>query len=374
MSSPEQYRDEIVRPEQLNVGRLVVRVRESGGWLFARWRRVLLISFCFAVLCCSYFYFKKPTYSAEVSFALDEQSAVAVRNDFSDLPAGLGLRPVAEPGGTVFSTLNNVAELIRSRLLIDKTLKSSVLVNGKQLLLADFFLDSLDYRDSWTTDARYQHVNFARDSADPQRTLYVNTLLGRMYELLIKKILTIEKKGKGTSIIAVTCTSENESFSKYFIESLIGNTEQYYTETRTQRAKLNLDFITKRTDSVRAVYNAALFGRAVFTDANVNPGRQVAVVQGEKQQTDIAIMKSAYTELARSLELAKAALSRDTPLFQYLDMPVFPLKRNAPPLLIYFFVFFIAGIVITCGFLLFGKWLEAVSRQPQFDHSTVNLS
>ncbi|MBA4167744.1 MAG: hypothetical protein H0X41_09425 [Chitinophagaceae bacterium] len=363
MSYQDTYQEPNRRFDQLSVAKLIVRVRQVRHLLLVRWGRIIGFGILFSLACSAYFYFKDPVYPAEVSFVLDEQSSEIARADFSDLPAGLGLRQTVDPSGSVFSTLNNVVELISSRMLIEKTLKSQVSVNGKSLVLADFFLDSLDYRTKWINDPKYAHLNFRSDTADAARTLYINSLLGRMYDLLNKKIITIEKKGKGTSIIGVTCTSKNELFSKYFIEALIRNTEQYYTETKTQRAKINLEFIRRRTDSVKAVYNAALYGKAVFTDANVNPGRQVAIVSGEKQQTDILILRTAYIELARTMESAKTSLSRDTPLFQYLDTPVLPLKKIAPPLLIYFFIFFIAGIMISSLYLLFNKWVQVISRQ-----------
>jgi len=349
----------------LSIERLIMRVRQVRNWLLSRWLSILGFSLLIALACSAYFYFKNPTYSAQISFVLDEQASETARTDFSDLPAGLGFRQRTDPSGSMFSTLNNVVELIRSRLLIEKTLKSNVDINGKMLSLADFFLDSLDYRSQWTTNRAYAHLDFTQDTVDAAQTLYVNALMTRMYDLLSKKIITIEKKGKGTSIIEVTCTSENESFSKYFIETLISNTEKYYTETKTQRAKINLDFVSKRTDSVRKAYNTALLGKAVFTDANVNPGREVAVVSGEKQQTDLVILRTSYIELSRSLESAKTSLSRDIPLFQYLDVPVFPLKKNSSPMLLYFCVFFIASVFLTSLVMLFNKWLEVISVQEE---------
>ena len=220
-------------------------------------------------------------------------------------------------------------ELLRSRLLMEKTLRSSVMIGKKYIVLEDFFLDSLDYRDDWVILPQYKHVDFTRQGKPTDdTTLFANAILGKTYEILLRKLISVDKKGKGTSIVAVNCTSRNESFSKYFVEALMHNTEQYYVETKTQRAKINLSVISKRADSVKILYNSALYGKASFTDANVNPGRQVAVVPGESRQTDITILRAAYIDLARSIELAKTNLARDTPLFQYLDTPVFSTQKK----------------------------------------------
>ena len=242
----------------LTVKIMIARIGQARQYLMKRWFPLLCAGATFALVCTAYFYFKSATYSAEISFALDEPSSEVTSAGFADLPGGLGLRQSPDPGGTVFSTLNNVTELIRSRLLIEKTLKSTVTVGDHQVVMADFFLDSLDYRTSWISERKYLHLKFNKDTTDESTNRMINALLGRMYDLLTAKIITVEKKGKGTSILGVKCTSTHELFSKYFIETLISNTEFYYTETRTQRAKINLVFIQGRTDSVRKVYNSAL--------------------------------------------------------------------------------------------------------------------
>lgn len=342
---------------------ILYRVRQAIHLLRRAWLRILIYGVIFALSCTAYFFFKKPTYSAEISFVLDEQAAQNARNDFSDLQVnlGIGIRQATDASGSMFSTLNNVTELIGSRVLIEKTLKSAVNVNGRNIVLADFFLDSLNFREVWMSDDKYPAVNFAKDTTDEKVQIYKNGIMQRIYELVKNKYIIIDKRGKNTTIISATCTSQNELFSKVFIEGLIRNTEAYYTETKTQRAKMNLDLIAQRTDSIRAVYYAALVGRAAFTDENLNPARQLAVVSSEKRQTDILILRTAYIELSHSLELAKSTLSHETPLFQYLDTPKLPLKKNSPPLLLYFIVFTIAGVLLSMVYLLVSAWLKILT-------------
>lgn len=358
------------RFDVIDVRTIVLRIRSARRYLVRRIWKILGFAFVFALACSAYFFFKKPTYAAEVSFALDEQAAEIAREDFSDLPPGLGLRASNDAGGSVFSTINNVVELMRSRLLIEKTLRSPVSLGGKPIILADFFLDSLDYRTDWVLDARYTHPDFSGHTKDSAEQLYSDGILQRMYERIIQKMLTITTKGKGTTIVSATCVSTNEQFSKNFIETLMSNTQEFYTESKTQRAKVNLEFIQRRTDSVRNVYNSALYGRAAFTDANLNPGRHVAVVSAEKQQTDIAILRTTYTELSRSLEAARNSLSRETPLFQYLDTPHLPLKKASSPVLLYFIIFFIAGSVLAALYFLYRRWMRIIDppAEPEFEY------
>jgi len=321
-------------------------VQGLGRYILSKWWIILGVGVLLALAAAAYSMTKKPQFIAEVTFVLDEEATQAPKSGISQLSEELGLG--ADAGG-VFSSPTNIMELMQSRLLMEKTLRSTVQVEGKKVLLADFFLDSLEYRDKWKV-----RMDYAKD------TLYESGLMRSMCETLVKENIKIEKKGKGTTIFAVQCISTHPLFSKYFLEELLHTVTQYYVEKKTERAKLNVDFIQQRTDSVRRAYNTALYGRAEFADAFFNPNRQTPLVAREKQQTDIQILRASYVELTRSLESAKTALMRETPLIQYLDMPVLPLKSMSSSMTKYAMIGFILGAFLTTGILLFRKIMRAI--------------
>lgn len=321
-------------------------VQGMGRYLLSKWWIILGVGVLLALAGAVYSIMKKPQFIAEVTFVLDEEATQSPRSGISQLSEELGL---GSDAGGMFSSPTNIMELMQSRLLIEKTLRSTVQVEGKKLLLADFFLDSLEYREKWKVRKDYAN--------DP---LYESGLMGSMCETLTKQNIKIEKKGKGTTIFSVQCMSTHQLFSKYFLEELLNTVTKYYVEKKTERAKLNVDFIQKRTDSVRQAYNIALYGRAEFSDAFFNPGKQTPLVAREKQQTDIQILRASYVELTRSLEGAKTSLMRETPLIQYLDMPVLPLKILRSNTIKNAIVGGLLGVFLTAGILLFRKIMKAI--------------
>jgi len=329
-----------------------------GRYILSKWWIILGAGILLGLAAALYSMTKKPQYIAEVTFVLDEEATQAPRSGISQLSEELGLG--ADAGG-VFSSPTNIMELMQSRLLMEKTLRSTVQVEGKRVLLADFFLDSLEYREKWKMEkSPYYHIDFLKKNKDENEALYESGLIGSMCETLTKQNIKIEKKGKGTTIFAAQCISTHPLFSKYFLEELLHTVTQYYVERKTERAKLNVDFIQQRTDSVRQAYNIALYGRAEFADAFFNPSKQTPLVAREKQQTDIQILRASYVELTRSLEAAKTALMRETPLIQYLDMPVLPLKMLKSNLIKNTIVGFLLGAFLTAGILLFRKVMKAI--------------
>jgi len=347
--------------DEFSPKKIILQAQSILLYIVSKWKIILLFAFVCGAGGYLYTFLKKPNYLAEITFALDEGGKPGSKSLYSSLGAELGIDVDAEAGG-VFSSMSNIVELIKSRLLIEKTLKSSVLINGKTLVFADFLLDSLDYRDEWIKDERFKKLNFKSYHIDTKAGLMANSLITSMYETLISKNLLINEKGNGTSIISVTCITENELFSKYFLEALLNEVTQYYIETKTQRSKINLVFLQKRTDSIKNAYYKSMYGRASYADSHSNPSRQMATVYRDKQQTDIQIQRTSYAELMRSLDVAKSNLLRDTPLFQFLDTPVLPLKKYNSSAIKSSIVFFIVGAFIVIGYFFARRIFQYLMR------------
>lgn len=337
--------------DEFSPKRAILLVNSACRYLLSKWLILLIAGIAFGSLYVALNFSKKPKYTAEFSFALDEGAVKSSSNNFSSLSEELGFGISYEAGG-VFSSMTNILELLQSRLIIEKTLKRSVTLYGKPVVFANFFLDSLDYRSKWMKGSPYYNIDFIKPTGSHEEELFRNSIINNIYSIITSQFIKIDKKGKGTTLILVTMTSEHESFSKYFLEALIDEVSKFYVEIKTHRSKIHLDYIQHRTDSVREAYNQALYGRSAITDANINPNRQIATIPGEKKQTDIQVLKDGYINLMKSLESERTSLMQETPLFQYLDMPVFPLQRTSNNLLLKFIIFAVVGMVLTAVFLL----------------------
>ncbi|MEO6231966.1 MAG: Wzz/FepE/Etk N-terminal domain-containing protein [Ferruginibacter sp.] len=345
--------------DEFSPKKLIVLVQHSFSYILSKWLVIVLVALLFGIGGLLRSYFKKPTYVAEITFALDEGAGQSAKSNYSQLSEQLGLDNMLEAGG-VFSSATNIVELMQSRLLVEKTLRETVNINGKPIVFADLFLDSLDYRDKWMKGSAYYKMDFKAVKKDTNHVLFENRIFRNIYETIISENIGVDKKGKGTTIISVSCTSESELFSKYFLEALINKVTQYYIETKTLRAKTNVEFLQKRTDSIKSAFSGALFGKAAFTDANINAVRQISTVSGEKQQTDVQILRTTYVDLVRSLESAKTTLMRETPLIQYLDIPILPLKMTRSSGMKNFIIFFMLGAFIIIFYLVVKKGISYI--------------
>jgi cbb3-type cytochrome oxidase subunit 3 len=345
------------RFDEFSPKKLILLVHKAFRYLFSKWFIIFLVGLLLGGAYTAYCFYKKPKYTAEFTFALDDGAAnsTSPNNSLSALSQQLGFESTYEAGG-VFSSMTNILELMQSRFIIEKTLKRSVTPYNKQILFANFFLDSLGYRKKWMKGSPYYNIDFLKPNPTRAEEFFRNGIINNIFTFINTALIKIDKKGKSTTLISVTLTSENELFSKYFLEALIDEVSKFYVEIKTQRSKLQVNLIKRRTDSIRGAFGGALYSKAAFSDANINPVRQVAVVPVEKKQTDVQVLKETYVDLVKSLESAKTSLMQETPLFQYLDTPVLPLKSTSDNLMIKFFIFFIIGIVLTSFFLLARKF------------------
>lgn len=347
--------------DEFSPKKAILQTRYLALYIGSKWLTIIVVSLLFGAAGYLYTHLKKPQYFAEITFALDEGASSQSKSPAALIQEKLGIEVESEAGG-VFSSMSNIVELIKSRLLIEKTLKSSVTIKGKKLVFADFFLDSLDYRDKWIKDRPNHQLNFKSYSANSTEGLLTNSVINNMYDVLVNKYLSITTKGDGTTIISVTCISENELFSKYFLEALLNEVTEYYIETKTQRSKINLAFLQRKTDSVKTAYYNTMYNRASFADSHSNPSRQIATVYRDKQLTDVQILRTSYSDLVKSLDAAKNSLLKDTPLFQFLDTPILPLKKfNSNPLLS-FLMFAIVGACLTIGYFFTKRMLQYFMR------------
>jgi hypothetical protein len=332
--------------------------------MLSKWWLLLLGALLMGLL--GYFYSssKKTLYIAEITFGIDEQASQSNRSSVAQFSEQLGLSPIGDGGTVFFSSMTNIAELLKSRLLIEKTLHDSIIVNNKKILMADFFLDSLEYRKKWVINSKFLKISLSDTSLAGEAALFRNSLMANMYDFITNQFMKVEKKGISSSIISVKLITKHELFSKHFLEAHINKVTQYYTDIKTERAKKTLLLIQRRADSTRSAFSGSLYTKASFSDANMNPARQVAVVASEKQQTDVQIAKASYIEIVKGLESAKASLIRDTPIFQYLDMPILPLKINHSNPMLYFIIFSLLGFFLTSGILLARRLYKSILNRP----------
>jgi len=325
--------DNTIKPLQgqyngISLRELIIKVVTLVRYLWGKWLIILVVALLGAVLGLCYSLFKKINYTATLSFVMDESSAsqgslgaaASIAEQF-----GFNLGGIGSLGG--FFQGDNIIEFLKSRSMIDETLLTEVEMGGEKTLLVDRYIAYNKLREKWASkDPQLAGLQFR----DTMGVFQQDSLMATFYKAILRNNLVIDKPDKKFNIIAIEMESTDEVFSKAFAETLIKNATDFYIQTRTQKAKENLDVLTHQVDSVRRELNEAIGGVAAATDANPNPNRafQSLRVRSQLHTVDVQANTAILTELVKNQELAKITLRNEKPVIQVLDKPILPLEND----------------------------------------------
>lgn len=298
------------------------------SYLLSQWKTIVLALIIGGALGVAYTYTKKTIYTATLSFALEDEKSGGGLGGALGLASSLGL-DLGGGGGSIF-TGPNLAELFKSRAMVEQTLLSPVELDGKTITLAEMYIQNQGWREKWTGNPKLNTLQFLPNSKRKDFTRVHDSILGVIYQDLSQSGLAVGQKDKKTAIISIDVASTNELFSKYFTESLVKEVSDFYVTTKSKKARLNMFILERQTDSIRRELNGAITGVAVANDNTfgLNPAMNVRRAPSARRQVDVQANTAILTELVKQTELAKVTLRKETPLIQVIDRPILPLKKE----------------------------------------------
>jgi hypothetical protein len=315
--------------DEISLKELIEKGKEWFSYLLSQWKVIVLAGIVGAVLGLAYSFIKKPVYTATLSFALeDEKGGGGGLGSALGLASSLGL-DLGGGGGSIF-TGSNLTELFKSRAMVEQTLMSPVVVDGKTISLAEMYIQNQGWRDQWNDKPKFATIQFLPDTKRKYFTRVHDSILGVMYQDLSKTGLAVAQKDKKIAIITIDVNSTNELFSKYFTEALVKQVSDFYVTTKSKKARMNMDILERQTDSIRGELNGAITGVAVANDNTfmLNPALNVRRAPSARRQVDVQANTAILTELVKQTELAKVTLRKETPLIQVIDRPILPLHKE----------------------------------------------
>ena len=313
--------------DEISLKELIQKIQEWIAYLKTQWKLIIGIAALGGILGFAIASFIKPDYLATSTFVLEEDKggggggALGLASSFGfDLGGG---------GGGLF-TNSNIIELMKSRLVVEKTLLNPVQVAGKEISLADYYIQINELKEGWAKKPTLANINFPVNADRTKFSLEQDSILQTISAGLIKANLVIAQKDKKVSIISLTVKTESELFSKLFCEQLLKETSDFYIETKSKKSRLNVDILQRQADSIRAELNSAITGVATTSDNvyNLNPALNVKRTPSIRRQVDVQANTAILTQLVTQLELSKVSLRKETPLVQLIDRPILPLEKD----------------------------------------------
>ena len=260
---------------------------------------------------------QKIQYKSRLTFALDDNGSSS--GGFMNIASQLGL---SINGGNDIFTGDNISEIMKSRRMIEKVLLSVDTFNNKPYTFIEYYLEESAKPKSHSEMKIHFPVSQLKSTFSYQQ----DSLLYETYKVFSNNILA-QKVDRRLSIYEVSVTNPDEKFTKDFTDKIVAETNNFYVEIRTKKAKETLDILEKRVADMKGSLNSSITDMANIQDINVNPAFSKAQVPVQKQQANIQVYGAAYGEMFKNLELARFQYLNEIPLMQIIDAADYPMQK-----------------------------------------------
>jgi len=318
----------IQKGKEISITEIIGIFKTYWSYLLSKWLIICIFGFGGAAIGLVASFLVKPKYTAHLSFALVEKSS---GGGLMDLASSFGFGGLGGGSNGAFSG-DNLLEIIKSRYAVEKTLLTPVNYNGKKQNLVEVYIGFSELRKDWLKNKKnpeLQQLSYPVNQKRETFTRAQDSVLFVIYDGIIKSnALTVIRKDKKISIVNIDFRSIDEQFSKLFLEELMEQTYQFYKETKTSQARANVNMVQHTADSIKALYEGALYKGAGYSQVNINPALQFAAVPRIKQENNAQLYGTVYAEVLKNLETLKLDMARETPIVQMIDEPRLPLQKD----------------------------------------------
>jgi hypothetical protein len=321
----------IIENNKISIKEWVIEIQEWMSFLKSKLKIILIVTMFGSLVGLAIAVSKKVTYKAVLSFALEEDKGGGGSSGLGGalgLASSLGIDLGGGSGGAFAA--NNLAELMKSYLMVKKVLLKPIEIKGKITTLAEYYITINQLKKGWYTSSEFKNIHYLPNENISKFTFQQDSILHDIYKSLIGvKNLNISQKDRKTTILTIEVYNQDEIFAKLFCENLAFETSFFYIETKSKKSRTNVNILQKQVDSVKSELNIAISGVAKEVDNvyNLNPAYNIKGAPSKKKQIDVSANTAILTNLVVQLELAKITQRKETPLIQLIDRPFLPLEK-----------------------------------------------
>ena len=180
-------------------------------------------------------------------------------------------------------------------------------------------------------------------------------------ESLKRKIAaSVDKK---TSMTTVSVTLQSPKVAAVVADSVVNKLQEYIIDYRTSKSKEDCLYLEKLFKERQQEYYAAQRKYADYVDAHDNVVLQSVRAEQERLQNDMSLAYQIYSQVANQLQVSRAKVQEEKPVFAVVEPAVVPLKPSGMGLKIYILLFVFLSVSGTLVWVLFGKSLLASLRK-----------
>ncbi len=237
---------------------------------------------------------------------------------------GLGLGE----GSSNLLTIENIKSLAFSKKIIYDALLSEININGKQMLLINYYINQFDVLKRFKsiiknpTDFKIQKVQPFESSINEE------IILNHVFRGLQKKAISISSP-EATSLLEIKIQSSDEQFSFWFSKCLSNSLYDFFITKIKKVEDSALKQIQLKCDSIEVVLKIKEQLLAELADKSLLTVKSAGRLNEMRVSRELNILNAMYVVNVKNLEIAKYSATNEKKVFDILDEPVLPLIKSS---------------------------------------------
>lgn len=174
--------------------------------------------------------------------------------------------------------------------------------------------------------------------------------------MLIKESMKAEAD-KTTGITTITVTLQDPVVTAVVADSVVNKLQQYIADYRTRKATEDFNYQEVIYNKAKAEFYSLQQEYARYVDRNQKITLQSAKIEQERMKDQYDLAYQLFQQAATQLEVFRAKIQEDKPVFAVIEPASVPLKPSAPRKVIILIGFVFLAVVGSGAWILFGKEL-----------------
>ena len=172
-------------------------------------------------------------------------------------------------------------------------------------------------------------------------------------ESLKRKIVaSVDKK---TSMTTVSVTLQSPKVAAVVADSVVKKLQEYIIDYRTSKSKEDCLYLEKLFKERQQEYYEVQRKYADYMDSHDNIILQSVRTEQERLQNDMSLAYQVYSQVASQLQVARAKVQEEKPVFAVVEPAVVPLEPSGTSRKVYVLAFIFLSVCIVIFWNLFGK-------------------
>lgn len=174
--------------------------------------------------------------------------------------------------------------------------------------------------------------------------------------------INVDKK---TGVITLNVTDYDPQVSALMADTVMTRLQNYVVDYRTKKARHDLEYINELYEQAKTEYLEAQKVYAQVFDSNRNVYSKSASSNMEYLENEMQLKLAVYTETAQQLQMARAKVQEQMPVFTVLQSATVPVNPSSVSKTVVVLSFIIIGVFLGAIWILFLRDIYRKNRKSK---------